>query len=248
VLVISQVAGLTLGVTATAAAGAGPPAASRIVYGVLAGLVGIVGLVAFYRGLATAAMGVVAPIAATAVVVPLVVGLARGERPSVLQDAGIALAIVGVVGVSREPAGTGPRRLAGGVGFALVAAACFGFALVGLSAAAKGGALWAGLSLRIGGTVPVCLVALLAGPRGGARIARRGWAWLVLVGVTDATASILYGAATTRGLLSVVAVVASLYPVLVVLLARGLLDERLATAQLGGAAAALAGIALISAG
>ena len=245
-LAVSQVAGIMLAATVVAATASAPPAAVRVVYGVLAGLVGLVGLIAFYRGLATAAMGVVAPIAATAVLVPVAVGLARGERPSSLQGAGIALAILGVIGVSREP-GNGPRRIAGGVGFALVAALCFGFALVGLSAAAKGSVLWGALSLRIGGTAPVLAAAALARARAVA-LPVLSWPLLVLVGVTDSTASFLYGAATTHGLLSVVAVLSSLYPVLVVVLARALLHERLAPAQLAGAAAALGGVALISAG
>src|SRR5205814_10240081 len=153
----------------------------------------------------------------------------------------------GVVAVSREPGGNAPRRVATGVGLALAAAICFGFALVGLNAASKGGALWGTLGLRVGGVVPA-LAALGFARTKGAPLSRRGWPLLVAVGVIDATASILYGAASTRGLLSLVAVLASLYPVLVVLLARGVLHERLAVAQLAGAAAALGGVALISAG
>jgi drug/metabolite transporter (DMT)-like permease len=248
VLVGSQVAGLVVAVVVVGVAGASPPAGIRIVYGVLAGLVGAVGLAFFYRGLATAAMGVVAPIAATAVFVPLAVGLARGERPAALQDAGIALALVGVVLVSREPGREPSRRVAGGVGLALLSAGCFGLALLGLSSASKGGALWGGLSLRIGGVTPILLAAVVLGRRTAA--VPRGWnlTWIALVGVTDTVASFLYADATTRGLLSVVAVVASLYPVLVVGLARTVLHERLARPQLAGAAAALTGIALISAG
>ncbi len=232
-----------------AAAAASPPSAIRLFYGFGAGLVGSVGLAFFYRGLATAAMGVVAPIAATAVLVPLVVGFARGERPSTLQDAGIAVALLGVVLVSREPDRAGTRRVAAGVFHAAAAAACFGVALLGLSAASKGGALWGALSLRSGGTCAVVIAAVALGRRGV--LPRQGMgnvAWLAFVGVVDVVASFLYADATTRSLLSIVAVLASLYPVLVVLLARALLDERLARPQLAGAAAALTGIALISAG
>ena len=76
----------------------------------------------------------------------------------------------------------------------------------------------------------------------------RGWLLLVGVGVTDVGATLLYAAATTRGLLSVVAVLSSLYPIVIVVLARVLLSERIARAQLAGVAVALAGVALISAG
>ena len=247
-LVGSQVAGLAVAIVVVAVAGASPQAGIRIVYGVLGGLAGSIGLAFFYRGLATAAMGIVAPIAATAVFVPLVVGLAHGERPAAMQDAGIALALLGVVLVSREPGREPSRRVAGGVGLALVAAGCFGCALVGLSAASKSGALWGGLSFRIGGATPILLAALVLGRRAGAMPSGRNLTWIAFIGVTDVVASFLYAGATTRGLLSVVAVVASLYPVLVVGLARTVLHERLARPQLAGAAAALTGIALISAG
>ena len=68
------------------------------------------------------------------------------------------------------------------------------------------------------------------------RLTTSGWPLLVGVGVVDASASILYGAASTRGLLSLVAVLASLYPVLVVLLARVVLHERLAHRSHGATA------------
>ena len=58
----------------------------------------------------------------------------------------------------------------------------------------------------------------------------------------------LFGLASTRGLLSVVSVLASLYPVVLVALARVLLHERIAQHQLAGVAVALGGVALISAG
>ena len=248
VLVFTQVGGLALMVVVWAIAQPETPPPGRIVYGALAGVAGIVGLVAFYRGLAVGAMGVVAPITSTAVLIPLAVGLARGERPSMLQAVGIGVALAGVIGASYEAAAHGERaRVAVGTGLALVAAASFGFALLGLSAAAKGGAIWASLSLRGAETPLVVAAALLVRVR-GERLAARGWPAFAAVGAGDAGATILYSAATTRGLLSVVAVLASLYPAIVVVLARVFLHERLHAVQRIGAATALAGVALISAG
>ena len=88
--------------------------------------------------------------------------------------------------------------------------------------------------------------ALLLRPRGASP--SRAWLLLVGVGLGDTGATLLYGLASTRGLLSVVAVLASLYPVVLIVLARALLAERMAQAQLAGVAAALAGVALVSAG
>src|SRR4051794_38372901 len=119
VLAATQTAGLVLMVVVAAARGEGPPAAGGWnAWAAGGGLLGIVGLAAFYRGLATGNMGVVAPISSAAAIVPLTVGLATGERPSALQGAGVVLAIAGVALASLEHEGhvTGGGRLAAGAG------------------------------------------------------------------------------------------------------------------------------------
>jgi drug/metabolite transporter (DMT)-like permease len=116
---------------------------------------------------------------------------------------------------------------------------------VGLSRAAPGGVAWATLTMRIA-AVPIVLVLALTLQRRAP--SPRGWLLLAAVGVVDAGATLLYGIATTRGLLSVIGVLSSLYPIVIVVLARVLLAERVARSQLAGVAVALAGVALISAG
>ena len=127
-LVVSQVAGLALVGTmwlATQPAAADRRATSRGES--FAGVMGVVGLAAFYRALAVGTMGIVGPISATGAIVPVVYGLARGERPSVLQAVGIVVAVIGVVAASLEPLPEGAgRKLATGVGLALIAALGFG--------------------------------------------------------------------------------------------------------------------------
>ena len=248
VLAVSQTAGLLLVGVAVAASGKPLPGAAQLAWGAFAGAVGLVGVSAFYRALAVGTMGIVGPISATSVVVPVAYGLARGERPSILQGVGVALSFAGVVGASLEasPDGVGRRQVGAGVGLALLAALGFGGSLLGLSRAAAGGVLWATFSMRAVAVPIVLVAAVLARPR---RLRRgRGLALLVAVGFCDTGATLLYGLATTRGLLSVVAVLASLYPVVLVVLARTLLAERIARPQLAGVAAALAGVALVSAG
>jgi drug/metabolite transporter (DMT)-like permease len=191
-------------------------------------------------------MGIVGPISTTAAVVPLAYGLARGERPSTLQGLGVALAVLGVVGASLEHVPeTQRRRIGRGVGLALVAAAGFGCSLIGLSKAAPGGIAWAVWIMRVVAAPSMLALAVGLGAR---RPYRTLWPLLVGVGVGDTGATLLYAAASTRGLLSVVAVLASLYPVVIVVLARTLLRERVQRQQLVGVAVALAGVALISAG
>ena len=247
VTAISQLAGLVFVGAVVLVSGESTPSGRQFAWAAGAGVAGVVGLSFFYRALAVGTMGIVGPITATAAIVPLAYGLGRGERPSTAQGIGVALAVVGVIAASLEPHPEGGgRRLGIGVGFALAAALLFGLALVGLSRAAPGGVAWATLMMRMA-AVPIALVLALTLQRVGPA---SPWGWLLLaaVGVGDAGATVLYGAATTRGLLSVVGVLSSLYPIVIVVLARIFFAERVARAQLGGVALALAGVALISAG
>ena len=223
-----------------------PPSWQQALWAVTAGTVGLVGLVSFYHGLSIGPMGIVGPLSTTAALVPLAYGLARGERPSSLQLAGVALAIVGVVAASLEPLPEGRgRKLGAGVGFALVAALGFGWSLIALNKAAAGGTAWAVLIMRVCAVPTLFTIATLTRLP---RPSRSHWPLLVFVGVFDTAATLLYAAASTRGLLSVVAVLASLYPVVIVVLARIILHERIAPQQLAGVAVALTGVALVSAG
>jgi drug/metabolite transporter (DMT)-like permease len=247
VATIGQTAGLLLAGAVVLATSEATPSRTQLAWAAFAGLIGVIGIGAFYRALAIGTMGIVGPITATAAVVPLVYALARGERPSALQGAGVGLAIVGVIAASLEhvPERAG-RRFGIGVGLALIAALSFGGSLIGLSRAAPGGTGWAVFTMRAT-VVPLVLIAVLVlKPRlpGSSR------AWLLLagVGIGDTGATLLYGAASTRGLLSVVSVLSSLYPIVIVVLARVLLAERVARPQLAGVALALTGVALISAG
>ena len=244
---ITQGAGLVLAGIVVIAVGRAVPSSTQLAWAAFAGLVGVIGLSAFYRALAVGTMGVVGPITATASVVPLAYGLARGERPSTLQGIGVGLALLGVIAASLErlPEGGG-RRLGIGVGLALLAALSFGGALIGLSRAASGGVAWATLTMRIV-ALPLMLAAAFAF-RPGAPSWPRGWLLLVGVGIGDTGATMLYAIASTRGLLSIVAVLSSLYPIVIVTLARVLLKEKVAPPQLAGVAIALTGVALISAG
>jgi len=250
VLAVSQPAGLVFVAVALLVVGGEAPTAGESAWAAASGAVGVLALAAFYRGLASGAMSVIAPISATAAAVPLAVGLARGERPSALQAAGVGLALIGVALASREPVeeALGGSRLAAGFGFAVLAALGFGFFFVAVDAASEGGAsvLWVTLVLRCASSGLVLAAALALRPRLPREPATL--AVLLAVGALDMSANVLFAAASTRGLVSVVSVLASLYPVVVVLLARTVLKERIARAQQAGVVLALAGVALISAG
>ena len=214
--------------------------------GVAAGLAGVVGLAAFYAALAIGTMGVVAPIAATGAVVPVVVGLLRDESPSRLQVVGIVVALAGVVLAS------GPE-LTGGASsrpllLAVVAALCFG-AVAALIAEGSTGPAGAALVMlvvmRVASLTALGLVGLFRRTRVGVGGSLR---LLAAIGVFDVGANAAFAYASRQGLLSVVAVLASLYPVVTVLLAREVHGERLARIQVVGATGTLVGVALLSAG
>jgi drug/metabolite transporter (DMT)-like permease len=241
----SQLAGLVLVAAIVAARGEGIPGGDFVIYAALSSVGGIVGLTAFYKALSIGAMGVVAPLSSTAAVIPLVVGLATGDRPSALQGMGVAVAIVGVLLASRE-AGEHGGSVSKGAGLALVSAVGFGCFFLAIDKASDSDVLWA---VCVNRTVSVLLLGLaLLATRPTLGLHPADMRMLGLVGVLDILANGLFALAATKGLVSVVSVLASLYPVITVLLARVVLKERLRGVQRIGAALALAGAALISAG
>jgi drug/metabolite transporter (DMT)-like permease len=247
VLVVSQVAGLALVGAMALATQPHPPTGRELAWGMFGGVMGVVGLGSFYRALAVGTMGIVGPISATGAVVPIAYGLVRGERPSVLQAVGIVVAVGGVVAASLEPLPEGGgRKVATGVGLALLAALGFGSSLLGLNRVSQAGVVWGTLTLRLTVVPIVCVAALLVRPS-TARL-KATLPIVVAAGLFDTGANLLYGASARHGLISVVSVLGSLYPVVLVGLARFVLAERIARPQLAGVAVALAGVALISAG
>ena len=248
VVAISQACGLVVIGAAVAIRGEGPPAAEYVVYGVLSGFAGMLGLTAFYRGLSIGAMSVIAPISAIGAVVPLTFGIATGDRLSALQGVGVAVALAGVALASREEVDEAARsrRVATGVGLALLSALGFGCFFVAMDAASEGDVGWA-LVVNRATSVTLFACALLAF-RPDLSMGGRDFAALALIGMLEMTANGLFAAASTEGLVSVVSVLASLYPVTTVLLAHLVLGERIAPLQYAGVAAALSGVALISAG
>ena len=190
-------------------------------------------------------MGIVAPISATSPIVPLLVSVVRGDSPAAVQWAGIGLALAGVVLVSREPDGVGPR-VAAGVGLALLAALGFGLFIVGLGEAAQESAPWAAATARFSSVL--ALVVALAWTRTPPRVPRRLVLPVVAVGAFDTSANALLALATTRGSLGIVAVLSALYPLTTILLARAILHERLGATRTAGGLIALTGAALIAVG
>jgi drug/metabolite transporter (DMT)-like permease len=244
VLAVAELAGL-IAIAAYVALARDPlPGGTATAAAVAAGLGGVLGLGGLYRAMAVGAMGVVAPISGAAATLPVAVGLARGERPGAVQLAGVVLVLAGVVLVSREPGAAG-TRLAAGVPLALLAALGFGLYFVLIDVASEDGAAWAVCISRGTATVAAVAAALLLG---AFRVRAGDLPVLAVIGIFDVGANALLAVALNEGLVSLVAVLSSLYPVVTVVLARLVLSERVARPQAIGIGGALGGVALISAG
>jgi len=246
VLAISQAVGLAGVALWVLIASDRFPALSEILPAAAAGVAGLIGLGALYRGLAVGAMGIVAPISAASPVVPLVVDAGRGLTPTVLQLLGIVLVLVGIVTLSREPRGVETRRIAAGAGLAVVAALGFGGFIVGLDAGSDESAPWAVVAARSASVAFALAAAALTST--SLRPPVRFMPALVAVGAFDTGANVCVAFATTKGSAGIVAVLSALYPIVTVVLARLVLAERLSAARRIGGVTALAGAAVVASG
>jgi drug/metabolite transporter (DMT)-like permease len=242
VLFWAQVGGvLAIGI-AVAIRGEGP-AGWAVLFAICASFGGMLGLFAYYRGMEIGVMSVVAPIAGVSAVIPVVFGFATGDNPSTPQIAGIVCALAGV-GLASIEHSDGSAKVAAGVGLALLAALGFGFYFPWMHAAGKVDFWWASLVFRT--TALLIVAAAVAAERPPLRLGRRDLAIVVAVGIGDTIGNILFAASSGEGLVSLTAVLASLYPVVTVLLAAAVLHERVAPTQRAGIVLTLTGVALIS--
>jgi drug/metabolite transporter (DMT)-like permease len=242
-LVYVQLGGLIVIALIVGIRGKGPEHLGALL-AIPAAISGTLGLYAYYRGMAVGAMSIVAPIAGISAAVPVVFGIATGDRPSSWQWLGIAAALGGVFLASREP-GKG-RRVAAGVGLALLAAIGFGGYFPPMHAAGVADFWWASLIFRMTSASVVFAVVAIKRPSLAAPPVQVSI--LALIGIGDMLGNLLFAAASTSGLVSVTSVLASLYPIVTVVLARLVLKERVARSQEAGIVLTLAGVALISVG
>jgi drug/metabolite transporter (DMT)-like permease len=244
-LVYVQLGGLVAIALIVAVRAAGPHGAVTLL-AIPAAVSGTLGVYAYYRGVAVGAISIVAPIAGISALLPVIVGIISGDRPSAWQLLGIACALVGVFFAAREPGRAGGTRLAAGVGLALLAALGFGGYFPFMHAAGNADFWWASLIFRITSTLVILCAVAVQRPQLAVQPLRLPL--LALIGVADMLGNLLFAAASTSGLVSITSVLASLYPIVTVVLARLVLSERVARSQEAGIALTLAGVVLISAG
>lgn len=215
-------------------------------WGCAAGAAGGGGVVLLYRGLARGRMSVVAPITSVeAAIVPVLFGLLTGERPGAWALAGVTVALLAVVLVSSSAETTAAEGMSG-IPEAIGAGLAFGVFFIVLDQAGDAAGMWPILAMRATSLVLVAIA--LVGTRTSLTPAP-GTLWgIALSGILDVAANVLYLLSTQHGLLSLVAVITSMYPAATVVLARLFLDERLTLRQLSGLGFAAAGVTLIAIG
>jgi drug/metabolite transporter (DMT)-like permease len=258
VLLLAQTAGVIVALPA-AAMWPAPASLAGLAWGTAAGLIGGVGVIIFYRGLAAGPMSVVAPVSGlVSTVLPVAVALAEGERPGTGVYAGALLCLVAVVLTScagdetlaRSPRTAPRRRLPGAVralGYGIASGISFGLFFLLIRNAGQSGELWPVAAARIGELTVVLVTAAVLRrslrPRG---VQGRLLLAAAAAGAIDVTANICYVAATRTGMFGLAVVLAALYPAATVLLARAVLGERLRWVQRAGLGLAAIGIILVT--
>jgi drug/metabolite transporter (DMT)-like permease len=268
-LLVSTPFGALIIFAAALVAGGPGPAAADLAWGAASGVVGGLGLVVFYAGLAIGPMSVVAPVSALlATVLPVAVALVGGEHPHPAVLGGVAACLAAIVLVSMDSGGSPhgdrgrssrngwrPRltrltRLPGGPGllYGLAAGAAFGLFFVLVRNAAHAGGIWPLVASRGTGTLTVAVAAACAGhgPPGWSRN-RAAVVMAMCAGAFDALANVSYVLAVSSGMFTVAVVLTSLYPAITVVLARTVLGERMRRVQRAGLVLAAVGVVLVTA-
>ena len=245
VVLISQASGLLVIAAIVALRGVAWPGAEAMLPAAVAGVMGAFCIVTFYLALSYGPVSIVAPVLASSACIPVVYGLARGERPSALQLTGLVATLAGVMLVSWTD-GDGHARGRRGIGFGVVAALLLGTLLVFFSRASAVDAYWAPFVLRLVSMTTVGVFVVLRGSL--PRVDRRAVAVIASIGVLDVLANLAYSVSTTLQLLSITAVLSSLFPVVTVALARIHLGERVTRVQGTGSVITMVGVLLVAAG
>jgi drug/metabolite transporter (DMT)-like permease len=245
VVSISQAAGLLVIALIVALRGVGWPGVDAMLPAAGAGVIASVCIVTFYLALSYGPVSIVAPVLASSACIPVVYGLGRGERPAPVQLAGLAATLVGVILVSWTDA-DGRAHGRRGIGLAVVAAVLLGLVLILFSRASTVDPYWASFVLRVSSIFWIGVFILVQGV--APRVDRSALGIIAAIGVLDMLANVAFSVSTTLQLLSITAVLSSLFPVVTVALARIHLGERVTRVQGTGSILTMVGVLLVAAG
>jgi len=225
----------------------GEASVAAVTIGAVSGAAGTVGLVIYLRSMAKGPIGVVSPLAAVSgAAVPVAWGsFVLGDELSVWQLLGVLLALVSVVVVAWVPGSTVGAADLGGILGGLGSGVLFGAFFIALDATPADSGMWPLVGARAASAIGVVILLRIV-----SRPAHPGSALphILVSGALDMTANVLFLLATRGGLLSISALLSSLYPVVALLLARRVLRDRLHPVQASGVVGALCAMALLVAG
>jgi drug/metabolite transporter (DMT)-like permease len=210
------------------------------------GLAGVTGVSLMYYALSIAPMNVISPVTALAsATVPVLFGVATGERPSTLAWLGIGLGLIAVVAISRSPSENSVHRFARVAPLlALTAGVGFGVYFICLARSGSDSGLWPVVIARITSAVLIAPLAFVLRPVSA--LHGRLLLLAVTAGVLDAGANLAFLLASRHGYLSIAGVITSLYPAGTVLLAAVILKERTQVIQRVGLVIAVGAVVLIT--
>jgi drug/metabolite transporter (DMT)-like permease len=241
---LSQVFGFAVLLAALPLVG-GVPSTSALGFGALAGIAGSLGLVAYLKALAAGPMGVVAPVTSVVgVAIPVIVGLAAGEQLSSIATAGLVLGLV-AIGIVAGGGGRSPAAGTHGPLLALLGGVLVGTFLVLLDQTPDGSGLWPLVGARM---ASLTMLGTWAFAKKATLPTREDLRPIALSGVLDMTANVLFLLAARAAPLTLASLLTSMSPVVIVLLARQVLAERLHRSQVAAVALSLLAIAAVTAG
>lgn len=249
VLVLSQLVGTAVALAALAVMGQGLPPSRDLAWGFTAGLAGSMGLFMLYGGIAKSVVAIVSPASAlVGASIPVLFAVILGERPSTTALMGCGLCLPAIILLTWEADAGEYARESAGVKAALVygvlAGLGFGIFFVSLSRSHPSAGAWPLVAARVASLSAFAVAMVMA--RQPFRVERSGLPASLIAGSADMGANILFLLATQSGMLSLVAIVTSLFPAPTVVLARIFLHQKIPPVRLAGLALSLAGVALIS--
>lgn len=245
VVLVSQIVGMVLAGGVALLRAEPLPGPADLGWAALGGLVGVLGIVCLYQGLAIGRITVVAPIAGLlAATIPVTVGWLSQGVPSLTRIAGIGLALVAVVLVSSSPDPVSGRPA--GVRYGILAG--IGFGLFNVCASRFSPGIVFGPLVGVRAVEAVALVSVIVLTRCAWRLDRSVVPLAMAVGVGDMAGNGFFVLAAQAGRLDIAGVLSSLYPVTTIILAAVLLRERVTRGHAAGIGAAGVAIALITGG
>jgi len=222
------------------------PSDPLILWAIPAGFIGIAAMFMLYRSLAVGSMAILAPISATGVVLPVIWGIFFGDTLSGLCILGMVLAILGsLLAVMEYDTKRKSKKLTQGIGLAAGSAFFVGLYFITMDTACTHHPIWASMIMR--SSALIIFIPLLLIKTVTVNIGKVQLPYILLMGAMDTMAAFCFALATSKGMLSQVAVISSLYPVVTIVLSAAITGERIQKVQFSGVVLALAGVTLISA-